>query len=150
MRSYSANHFFKMRYVTCSGWITIGQKNQMDVAIFQELNPLERSNFRSKFRSTQKDRDYIAAKGLESIKGQVYQFINSRVAPAFPKNDDKQTPMGGHPVFIAQHANATCCRGCISKWHGFEKGRALNEKEVNFVVGLIMGWIYDQIDKKGL
>jgi len=45
--------------------------------------------------------------------------------------------MRGHPVFIAQHATATCCRGCIQNWHGIEKGRAMNEKEVRFIVALI-------------
>ncbi|MDH4011678.1 MAG: DUF4186 domain-containing protein, partial [Desulfobacterales bacterium] len=75
-------------------------------------------------------------------------FVNSRVAPDFPKNDGKQTPMRGHPVFIAQHATATCCRGCLQKWHGIEKGRALNAAEVNYAVALIMGWIERQINAK--
>jgi hypothetical protein len=96
----------------------------------------------------QKDRDYIATKGLETIKKHAFEFINSRVAPDFPKNDGKQTPMRGHPVFIAQHATATCCRKCIQKWHGIEKGRALNGAEVDFVVALIMGWIERQINEK--
>ena len=109
------------------------------------LNSLKKSKFRSKFHLTQKDRDYIAAKGLEIIKEHAFQIINSRVAPAFPKNDGKQTPMKNHPVFIAQHATATCCRGCISKWYGIEKGRALNEAEVDFLVALIIGWIEGQI-----
>lgn len=113
--------------------------------INHSLNSLRKSKFRSKFRLTQKDRDYIAAKGLETIKEHAFQFINSRVAPALPKNDGKQTPMKNHPVFIAQHATASCCRGCISKWHGIEKGRALNEAEVDFIVALIMGWIEGQI-----
>jgi hypothetical protein len=51
------------------------------------------------------------------------------------------------PVFIAQHATATRCRGCIQKWHGIEKGRALNEKEIDYVVGLILGWIKRQLDE---
>jgi hypothetical protein len=72
-------------------------------------------------------------------------FINSRVAPDFPKNDGKQTPMGGHPVFIAQHATATCCRKCIQKWQGIEKGRVLNVAKIDFIVALIMGWIQQQI-----
>ena len=71
---------------------------------------------------------------------------NSRIAPDYPKNDGKQTPMRGHPVFIAQHATATCCRKCIQKWHGIEKGRALNDAEVQFIVALIMGWIGGQLD----
>ena len=111
------------------------------------LNSLKKSKFRSKFKLSQKDREYIAAKGLETIKEHAYQFINSRIAPDFPKNDGKQTPMKGHPVFMAQHATATCCRGCISKWHDIEKGRALNEEEIDYIIGLIMVWIGGQLDE---
>ncbi len=120
----------------------------MNDRINHTLDSLRKSKFRSKFKLSQKDRDYIATKGLETIKDHAYQFINTRVASAFPKNDRKQTPMRGHPVFIAQHATATCCRKCIQKWHGFEKGRALGEAEVDFIVALIMGWIESQINEK--
>ena len=119
----------------------------MNDRIKNTLNSLKKSSFRSKFRLSQKDRDYITAKGLETIKEHAYQFVNSRVAPEYPKNDGKQTPMRGPPVFIAQHATATCCRGCIKKWHGFEKGRVLNDAEVDYVVALIMGWIEQQHDE---
>ena len=122
------------------------KNEQMNDRINQSLNSLKKSSFRSKFRLKQKDRDYITGKGLETIRGHAFQFINTRVALDFPKNDGKQTPMRGHPVFIAQHATATCCRGCISKWHGIEKGRALNEKEVDFVVALLMRWIEGRLD----
>ena len=119
-----------------------------DSSISEKLISLGKSKFRSKFKLTQKDRDYIATKGLETIRDHAYQFINSRVAPAFPKNDGKQTPMKGHPVFIAQHGTATCCRKCIQKWHGIQKGRALNDAEVDFMVALIVGWIERQVDEK--
>jgi hypothetical protein len=118
-----------------------------DTVISQKLVSLKRSKFRSKFQLAQKDRDYIAAKGLETIKEHAFQFVNSRIALDYPKNDGKQTPMRGHPVFIAQHATATCCRGCIKKWHGIEKGRALNVEELQFIVALIMGWIEGQLDE---
>ena len=120
----------------------------MNERIHRTLNSLKKSAFRSKFRLTQKDRDYIAARGLETIKAHAFQFVNSRIASDFPKNDGKQTPMRGHPVFIAQHATATCCRGCLQKWHGIKKGKALNEKEVNYIVTLIMVWIENQIGKE--
>ena len=58
--------------------------------------------------------------------------------------------MKGHPVFIALHATAKCCRGCLEKWHRIEKGRALSEDEIGFVVELVMGWISDQNDKQGV
>ena len=93
-----------------------------DTNIAQKLTALKQSKFRSRFKLSQKDRDCIAKKGLETIKEHAYQFINSRVAPDFPRNDGKQTPMRGHPVFIAQHATATCCRKYVQMWHGIEKG----------------------------
>jgi hypothetical protein len=119
-----------------------------DSNIAKKLNSLKKSKFRSKFKLSLKDRDYIATRGLDTIKEHAYRFINARVAPGFPKKDGKQTPMRGHPVFIAQHATATCCRKCIQKWHGIEKGRALSEAEIDYVVSLIMGWIEQQIEKK--
>ena len=113
--------------------------------IFRTPNALKRSSFRSKFTLTGKDRQYIENKGIEIIRKHACDFINSRVAPEYPKNDGKQTPMRGHPVFIAQHATATCCRKCIQKWYGIEKGRALSEAEVGFIVALIMEWIERQV-----
>jgi len=107
---------------------------------------LKRSSFRSKFKLTDRDRQYIQDKGIETIKDHAFDFINSRIAPKFPKNDGKQTPMKEHPVFIAQHATGTCCRGCLQKWHKIQKGRALSDNEVEFIVNLIMRWIEKQIN----
>ena len=72
-------------------------------------------------------------------------FVRQRLAPARIPNDGKQTPMRGHPVFIAQHATATCCRGCLKKWHDIPKGRELTDKEQEYVVSIIMNWLYRQI-----
>ena len=112
--------------------------------ISQILASLKKSKFRSKFKLSNKDRQYIQDKGVEAIRQHANDFIKTRIAPQYPKNDGKQTPMRGHPVFIAQHATATCCRSCIQKWHGIKKGRALNDDEIEFVVGLVMEWIEGQ------
>ena len=119
--------------------------NPRDTIILNKLAALKQSRFRAKFALTRKDREYVATRGLDTIKDHAFQFVKSRLAPEFPKNDGKQTPMRGHPVFVAQHATATCCRGCISKWHRIEKGRGLGAEEIDFVVALIMGWIESQI-----
>ena len=116
-------------------------KNQ----ISQTLASLKKSKFRSKFKLTEKDRQYIQDKGIDTIRQHAIDFIETRIAPQYPKNDGKQTPMKGHPVFIAQHATATCCRSCIQKWHGIKKGKELSEQEIQFLVELIMGWIESQI-----
>lgn len=71
-------------------------------------------------------------------------FIRKRIAPKDIKNDGKQTPMCGHPVFVAQHATATCCRGCLFKWHHIEKNKKLTEEEIVYIVNIIMKWIENQ------
>jgi hypothetical protein len=109
--------------------------------ISQTLTSLKKSTFRSKFRLTEKDRRYIQDKGIDTIQQHAVDFIKTRIALQYPKNDGKQTPMRGHPVFIAQHATATCCRGCIQKWHRIKKGKELSDPEIQFLVELIMRWI---------
>lgn len=109
--------------------------------IFEKLS---QSPFRSKFRLKETDIKYIQQKGLDTIESHAVDFIKKRIAPAEIPNDGKQTPMRGHPVFIAQHATATCCRGCIEKWHHIPKGRFLTSDEQHLLVNLIMTWIKKQ------
>ncbi len=113
----------------------------MNAHIPQTLESLKKSTFRSKFKLFSKDKQYIRDKGIEAIRQHAIDFIKNRIAPHYPKNDGKQTPMKGHPVFIAQHATATCCRSCIQKWYGIKKGKELTDQEIQFLVELIMGWI---------
>ena len=91
---------------------------------------------------------YIDERGFKKIKEHAYDFITKRLAPKDIPNDGKQTPMKGHPVFIAQHACACCCRSCLEKWHKIPKDRDLTEKEINYIVNLLMLWIkkeYEQL-----
>ncbi len=108
----------------------------MDILII-----LSKSKFRSSFTLKQKDKEYIDKVGLDKIKEHAYDFITKRLAPASIKNDGKQTPFKGHPVFIAEHATATCCRECLFKWHKIPKGRELTQKEIDYIVSIIMEWI---------
>lgn len=112
------------------------------------LYKLSKSKFRSSFHLRRYMLNYINEKGLDKIKEHAYDFINKRLAPKDIPNDGKQTPMKGHPVFIAQHATATCCRGCLEKWHHIPKGRILTDKEIDYIVNLIMLWIKKEIYKK--
>ena len=109
------------------------------------LDRLANSKFRSRFKLRAKELDYIKDKGIDTIRSHAVDFIRDRVAPAEPLNDGKQTPMKGHPVFIVQHATATCCRGCIEKWHKFPKGKQLTDSQQEYLVDIIMRWIQRQI-----
>lgn len=106
---------------------------------------LSKSSFRSRFRLSAKDKEYVASKGLATIRQHAEDFVARRLAPAVIPNDGKQTPMRGHPVFIAQHATGCCCRGCFSKWHHIPAGRQLTMSEQQYAVAVIMSWIERQI-----
>jgi len=105
---------------------------------------LGRSAFRRRFALGAKERQYLAAKGRATVLDHARDFIAQRLAPAAPARDGKQTPMRGHPVFVAQHATATCCRGCLAKWHGIAAGRALSAEEQAHAVAAIARWIDSQ------
>jgi hypothetical protein len=110
----------------------------------QVFTALRRSPFRQRFRLGAKEREYLQAKGLPTVLAHAGDFVRDRLAPAQPRNDGKQTPMRGHPVFIAQHATATCCRGCLSKWHGIPQGRELDAREQAHAVAAIARWLQEQ------
>ena len=110
--------------------------------IFERLS---KSDFRSKFHLTEKDKDYISKKGLATIRTHAEEFVAKRLAPAVIPNDGKQTPMKGHPIFLAQHATGCCCRKCLFKWHHIPAGKQLTDEEQHFIVALLMAWIETQI-----
>ena len=112
-----------------------------------KLYSLSKSKFRSSFHLNKKMKEYVKEKGLVKIKKDAYEIINKRIKPSEILNDGKQTPMKQvHPVFIAQHACACCCRGCLFKWHNIEKGKELNQNELDYIVELLMKWIIKECE----
>ncbi len=112
----------------------------------EALSALGRSKFRSRIRLAEKDLEYLKARGLETVLSHAEKFIGDRLAPAEPVNDGKQTPRRNHPVFTAQHATATCCRGCLEKWHRIEKGRELTGEEKRYILEVIKGWLSQYLE----
>ena len=110
---------------------------------------LSESKFRSGFRLGKKEIQYAEEKGRDTIRLHAQEFVRKRLAPAEIANDGRQTPMRGHPVFLAQHATGTCCRGCLYKWHRIEKGRELSEEEQAYIVSVICEWIARQMKSMG-
>ena len=107
----------------------------------EAFRKLAASPFRSRFRLSEKDRDYICKVGLDAIRRHATDFVSERLAPAVIPNDGKQTPMKGHPVFLAQHACACCCRDCLYKWYRVPKGVPLSPERQEKIVNLLMAWI---------
>ncbi|ADG77655.1 DUF4186 domain-containing protein [Tsukamurella paurometabola] len=108
------------------------------------LERIGQHRFRAKFHLYGRDRAVLERRGLAAVRQQARELIEKRLAPAEPRNDGKQTPYRGHPVFIAQHATATCCRTCLQRWHDIPSGRELDEAEIGYVVEAICRWITAQ------
>lgn len=119
--------------------------------MYSDLNVLfenlSKSKFRSSFHLNKQMKDYVQKNGILKIRSHAYDFINKRLKPKVINNDGKQTPMRQvHPVFIAQHATGTCCRGCLYKWHHIEKGRELTLEEVDYIVNILICWIEREME----
>ena len=110
------------------------------------LSRLSHSPFRRRIRLQGKELNYLRRKGLLEVLKHAADFIETRLAPASPANDGKQTPWHNHPVFVAQHATATCCRGCLQKWHQIPKGRELTPEEQKYIVEVIQVWLVREED----
>lgn len=105
---------------------------------------LRRSSFRSRFGLRGAELKYLRDKGLPTVLEHAAAFVDQRLAPAEPANDGKQTPFRNHPAFVAQHATATCCRGCLEKWHGIARGRELGSRERAHVLAALERWLREQ------
>lgn len=114
-------------------------------SVNRALKRLSYSKFRSSFHLSKKEKDYVKVKGMDVIEAHARDFIAKRLAPAHIENDGKQTPMRGHPVFVAQHACGCCCRGCLKKWYHVPDNRPLTDKEQASIVMILMGWIRQEM-----
>ncbi len=126
--------------VISTGWNEKGSRKAFDGRILQTLKYLRHSRFRSSFALSEKEFFYLRQKGERQIAAHAEEFILKRLQKK-PGNDGRQTPWKGHPVFVAQHATATCCRKCLEKWHGIPRDRVLGEAEVRHCLEIIMAWI---------
>ncbi|MFE2182620.1 DUF4186 domain-containing protein [Streptomyces sp. NPDC059455] len=111
----------------------------------QRLAVIARHPFRAKFHLRGRDRATAELSGPSTLRWHAYDLIAKRLAPAAPYKDGKQTPYRGHPVFVAQHATATCCRTCLQRWHEIPKGRELRRAERAYVVDVICRWIEREV-----
>ena len=126
----------------------IDKLNSKDLTIIKnKIQELSKSTFRTSFHLNKKEIEYIKKNGLNKVEQHAYEFIKKNLAPSNIPNDGKQTPTHNHPVFPARHATATCCRGCLEKWHHIKKGKELTDNEIKYIISIIMYWIVKEVNK---
>ena len=109
--------------------------------VFAEL---QTSSFRRGFRLRGKELAYLQQKGLPLVMAHAEDFLTKRLQPACIPNDGRQAPFKGHPVFVAQHAIACCCRGCLEKWHHIPRGRSMSADEIAYALTVLERWLKTQ------
>ncbi len=107
---------------------------------------LSRSPFRCRFSLSPREQRYFLERGMAQILEHAAEFIDKRLVPANPTNDGKQTPMRGHPVFVAQHATATCCRSCLADWHDIPEGCTMGPAQRAHVLAVLERWLATSVD----
>lgn len=117
----------------------------MREVIDNRLDAIAGQPFRARFHLRGRERGLVQLRGLQAIRRHAEDVITRRLAPAVPHNDGRQTPYRGHPVFVAQHATATCCRSCLERNHEIARGHELTQPERAYVVDVIMRWIEREI-----
>jgi Domain of unknown function (DUF4186) len=116
---------------------TLGEGDDIDA----RLTRITRHRFRAKFHVRGRERAVVDLRGMATIRVHAAEIVDRRLAPAQPHKDGRQTPYRGHPVFVAQHATATCCRSCLERWHHVPRGHELSDDERAYVVEVICRWI---------
>ena len=117
----------------------------MPASLDDKLDAIARQPFRAKFHLRGRDRATAQLRGPATMRLHARDLVARRLAPAEPRNDGKQTPYRGPPVFVAQHATATCCRGCLERWHQIPRGRELSREQIGYVVDVISRWIEREV-----
>jgi len=117
--------------------------------IEERLAEIARQPFRAKFRLRGQERVTAESASPATLRLHARDLIARRLAPAQPYHDGRQTPYRGHPVFVAQHATATCCRSCLERWHAIPKGRDLTRAERGYVVDVLCRWIEREVARGG-
>lgn len=114
----------------------------------EAFSRLGKSKFRSRFKLTAADSAYIDRVGMETVRRHAEDFVRTKLAPAEPERDGRQTPMRGHPVFKAMRGSAMCCRGCMEKWWKVSRHRPLSPVQQRKIVDFLLEWIRRQMDER--
>ncbi|MCJ2075984.1 DUF4186 domain-containing protein [Methylobacterium sp. E-016] len=80
-------------------------------------------------------------KGRDGLLQWIPNRVRSSIGRAANGFDGRQTGLEGNVVYYAQHATATCCRKCVSYWHGIPADRDLTPEEAQYCEALIVAYL---------
>lgn len=94
----------------------------------------------SKPRLHEHDVALIREMGIAELKDQARDIVEQKLREQ-PKNDGKQTPTAGNPIYKAMHACNCASRKELSRAHRMAAGRDLTDRQIDSVVNLLVRWM---------
>lgn len=95
---------------------------------------------KSKPRLQEHDVALIRELGIKELKDQAREVVKNKLEEQ-PKNDGRQTPTAGNPIYKAMHACKASSRKELSKAHRMAAGRDLTERQIDSIVNLLVRWM---------
>jgi len=84
-------------------------------------------------------------KGRDGVMAAVPGRLRSSIGKKANGFDGRQTGLEGNIILYAQHATATCCRKCLSYWHGVQADRDLKPKEARYCEALVVAYLEERL-----
>lgn len=134
--------------ISCSvkliDWNRLDKRDINDVDY--TIKSLKQEFFRRRYWARNIDEELIISvykKSISEVEKEVEKRIRRYINKRFKENpyDGRQTPLDGSIIFYAQHATGTCCKKCIEEWHGIKRNDLLTDKQIKYLVKLIMVYI---------
>lgn len=106
---------------------------------------ISQSDYRAEIDLDEEEFSYIESRGMDMLVQHAHDFVERRLGPAKPRNEGKQTPLKGHPIFLAQHATGSNSRQALAEFHDIPEGKKLTEDQMAYVTDLILRWLHERI-----
>lgn len=125
-------------------WYRLDKRDINDVNY--TIESFKKELFRKRYWSRHIDEELIIQvqeKSISEIEKEIEKRIRRYINKRNKDNpyDGRQTPLEGHLIFYAQHATGTCCKKCIEEWHGIKRNDLLTDKQISYLIKLIMIYI---------
>lgn len=109
------------------------------------LEKVAESDYRAEIDLGPEDMDYVNSRGFDMMVRHAHDFVERRLGPARPRNEGKQTPLKGHPLFLAQHATGADSRAALSEYHGIAEGKKLSRQQMDYVTDVVLRWLEERL-----
>lgn len=110
------------------------------------MDKIAESDYRGEIDLGEEEIAYIESRGFDMMVRHAEDFVERRLGPANPRNEGRQTPLKGHPLFLAQHATGANSRAALAEYHSIPEGKALTHEQIDYVTDVVLRWLTERLE----